>query len=182
MKLDKIEDQITVIEGVTAKLDGRVLTLSGSKGEVSRSFPYRNLSIKLEGNIIMLLADKATTKREKKMIKTYAAHIRNMIKGASEGHLYKLKICSGHFPMNVSMSGKTFSVKNFLGEKVPRLLKLKEGAEVKIDGEIITVNSSNIELSGQVAADIEQLTRITNKDIRIFQDGIYIIEKSGKAL
>ena len=28
-----------------------------------------------------------------------------MIRGVSEGHVYKMKICSGHFPMNVSLSG-----------------------------------------------------------------------------
>jgi large subunit ribosomal protein L6 len=84
--------------------------------------------------------------------------------------------------MNVSVSGDTFAIKNFLGEKVPRTLKIKEGVTVKVEGTDVTVESTDIEKAGQVAADIEQLTRITNRDIRIFQDGIYIVEKSRKPL
>ena len=53
---------------------------------------------------------------------------------------------------------------------------------VKVEGSEIIIESTNKELAGQAAADIEQLTRITNKDRRIFQDGIYITEKDGKKI
>ncbi len=59
---------------------------------------------------------------------------------------------------------------------------IKDGADVKLDESFVTVEGIDIEIVGQTAADIEQLTRITNRDIRIFQDGIYIIEKPGKVL
>mgnify|MGYP001570040019 FL=1 len=84
--------------------------------------------------------------------------------------------------MNVSTDGNKLSVKNFLGEKVPRVLELKEGATVKVESPLIYVISSNKEIAGQVSADIEQLTRRPGFDTRIFQDGIYIINKDGKEL
>ena len=80
--------------------------------------------------------------------------------------------------MNVAVNNGVLTIKNFLGESVPRTLKIKDGSDVKVDGQIITVNSTDIEKAGQTAASIEQLTRITNRDRRIFQDGIFIIEKS----
>ena len=62
------------------------------------------------------------------------------------------------------------------------MVTLKEGADVTIDGTAIIITSTDIEKAGQAAANIEQLTRITDKDIRIFQDGIYIVRKGSKTL
>lgn len=84
--------------------------------------------------------------------------------------------------MNASLSGNIFTVKNFLGEKKPRTVQVKDGVKVQIEGAEIKVEGIDLDKVGQTAADIEQLTRVTNKDIRIFQDGIYMIEKSGKKL
>ena len=83
--------------------------------------------------------------------------------------------------MNVSVSESEFKIKNFLGEKVPRIVKLRYGVSVKIDGNIISVEGADKEKVGQVAADIEQKTRRPGFDKRIFQDGIYITDKAGKA-
>ena len=105
-----------------------------------------------------------------------------MIKGVSEGHIYKLKICSGHFPMNTAVNGNKFVVNNFLGEKTPRELDIKEGASVKIEGDIVIVEGIDKELVSQTAASIEILTKVKGKDKRIFQDGIYITEKDGKEI
>jgi len=84
--------------------------------------------------------------------------------------------------MNCTVTGGQFVIKNFLGEKVPRIVKLRSGVTVKIDGDKVFIESPDKELAGQTAADIEQATRITGRDLRIFQDGIYIIEKAGKPI
>ncbi len=176
MKAD-IQTDIEIPTGVEVSKQGATILVKGPKGEVSKQFVSKKITIAPEGNKISLSV-KDATKREKKLFNTFKAHLTHMIVGVLEGHDYKLKICSGHFPMNVSLKGDVLQVKNFLGEAYPRTLKIKQGATVKIDGEFISVSSPNKELAGQVSADIEQLTRITNRDLRIFQDGIYIVEKS----
>ncbi len=181
MKEKEIKEEIKLPEGVEIKIDAGVITLKGKKGECQKKITDPKIIIKAEGNKVIVSAKNAT-KREKTRLGSCVSHISNMAKGANEGHIYKLKICSGHFPMNVAISGKDFIVKNFLGEKNPRALKLKEGADVKLEGEVITIESCSKELAGQTAADIEKLTRITNKDRRIFQDGIYITEKDSKPI
>jgi large subunit ribosomal protein L6 len=128
------------------------------------------------------LESKKSSKMEKKVIHSFAAHIKNMFKGVQEPHVYKLKICSGHFPMNVSVSGQEITIKNFFGESVPRKTTLPEKAEVKVNGDEIVITSADKEAAGQAAAKIESLCRITKRDIRIFQDGCYITEKAGKIL
>ena len=181
MKIPKLTENIEILEGVQVDATGMTIKVKGTKGEIERTFMFPKIKSKVDGNKLVLTVLNAT-KREKMQMGTFKAHVINMIKGVVEGHKYKLKICSGHFPMNVSINGDIFTIKNVLGEKIPRTVKIKEGATVKIEGTEVTVESVDIENAGQVAADIEQLTRITNRDIRIFQDGIYIVFKSGKEL
>ena len=181
MKVKLMKTEIEIPEGITCNIENSIVKIKGEKGEVVKSFLHPRVSLKSEGNKITLESNNGT-KKEKTMHNTFRAHLRNMFKGAAEGHTYKLKICSGHFPMNVALNNNQLIIKNFLGEKVPRVLDIKEGAEVKIDGDQIVVTSISKETAGQVAADIETLTRVKGRDLRIFQDGIYITEKDGKQL
>jgi large subunit ribosomal protein L6 len=177
MKED-LKEEVKVPEKVQVSIDNGLFKVKGVKGECSRVLKSPKIKIKQEGNTVIFSSPKAT-RRELKMIFTFMAHLKNMIQGVQAKHYYKLKICSGHFPMNVSLKGKEFSVKNFLGEKVPRVTHIKDNVDVKIEGDHITVESVDVERAGQTAADIESSTRIVNKDLRIFQDGIYITEKDG---
>ncbi|MBI4141245.1 50S ribosomal protein L6, partial [Candidatus Woesearchaeota archaeon] len=97
-------------------------------------------------------------------------------------YTYLLKICSGHFPINVSVNGNQFIVKNFLGEKYPRTMTIKQGAKVTIQGDKITVESPDKEKAGQTSSEIELLTRISKRDPRVFQDGIYLVQKAGEQI
>ena len=128
------------------------------------------------------IVSKKATKTEKKMMNTIAAHIRNMIKGVQEKFEYKLKICFSHFPFTVKQEGNKIIVNNFLGEKINRTVEMPEGAEIDIAKDIITIKSINREIAGQAAANFEKITKVRNKDIRIFQDGIYILNKAGREL
>lgn len=169
------------LEGCTFTRDERVIIVKGTKGELKRMLSDKNIIIKQEGETLRLSFEK-TGKKQKAQLFTTSAHIKNMIKGTTEGYNYKLKICSGHFPMNVSLKGDTLEIKNFIGEKVPRTLKIKPGATVKINGELIDVDGIDKEIVGQTAGSIEKLTKRPGFDKRIFQDGIYIIEKAGKKI
>lgn len=181
MKADRIEETIKTPEGVAVKKADSFLIVTGPKGEVKKRFKNPKVSVDISDGKVTFIALKPS-KREKTLLFTFRAHIKNMFEGVVEPHVYKMKICSGHFPMNVAINGKDFVIKNFLGEKVPRVLHIKEGADVKIEGSEVIITSPDIEIAGQIAADIEQLTKVKNRDIRIFQDGIYIVEKSGKVL
>lgn len=175
----KIAQEFEFGGGASAKLEGSRLIVSGALGSVSKTMKYPNISVKQEGQKIIMEAARGT-KREKKVIFTFAAHMKNMQEGVTKGFTYRLKICSGHFPINVSLKDNTLSIKNFFGEHFPRNLEIKQGAQVKLEGDQITVTGIDKELVSQVAADIEQLTKRQNFDTRIYQDGIYITDKNGK--
>ncbi|MBW2979983.1 50S ribosomal protein L6 [Candidatus Woesearchaeota archaeon] len=176
-----IDVELDVPQGIEVKIDGSTVSIKGPKGEVKKVFVTPYIKLECKENKILIKAGRST-KREEKLIGTLKANIKNMFKGASELHKYQLKVCSGHFPMKVAAQGNTFTINNFLGEKFPRTLKLREGVGVKVEGDMINVESADKNLAGQTAADIEQLTRRTNYDTRIFQDGIYTINKDGKEI
>jgi large subunit ribosomal protein L6 len=178
----QIKGTVTAPEGVSVALDKGVFTVRGPKGEVSKRLHNPSIKAVVKGNEVTFSAGKKATLREKKLINTYKAHLRNMSKGVQEGHTYKLKVCSGHFPMTVSVKGDRFEVKNFIGEAVPRVLTLPEGVQVKVDGSEVVVEGVDKERVAQCAASIEALTRRPGFDARVFQDGIYITHKDGKDL
>jgi len=181
--------EIEIPEGITANIEGNKMIVKkveegSDKSEDAHELERilnRRIDIKIEGNKIILDA-KQTTKNDRKIFGTMKAHINNMIKGLTEKFRYKLAIANVHFPMNVSYDKdrNILVVKNFLGEKKDREIKLIEGVDVKVGKEDIELESINIEKAGQCAANIEKGARVKNKDRRIFQDGIFIIEKPGR--
>jgi large subunit ribosomal protein L6 len=176
MKADKMVYKLEIPDKVQLDINNGLFTVKGPKGEVKKKFVFPKVQIAKEGNEVIFNVSKPT-KREKATIFSTEAHLKNMFKGVTESSIYKLKICSGHFPMKVTLKGNVLEVKNFMGETVPRTLTLKPGVVVEVKEPEITVTSPDKELSGQTAAAIEQICRRANFDRRIFQDGIYITMK-----
>ncbi len=181
MKIKKFTEKIKAPEGVQIAVENGTVIVKGPNGELRRRLVDPKIGIAMEGQDLLFSVD-IFTKREKKLLGTYRAHIHNMFRGVTESHEYVLKICSGHFPMNAGFSNNEFSVKNFMGEKIPRIQKISENVEIKIDGDIIHVKGIDKELVAQTAASLERLTRRNGFDKRVFQDGIYIVNKDGKEI
>lgn len=179
MVLRDIEEKLRIPEDVEIILDHHTIKVKGPKGENQRKLLHPKVKISNHNGFI-ILESKKPTKREKKVVNTFKAHIKNMIKGVRHKFIYKIKICSGHFPINVSTEGHFLIIKNFFGEKKDRKTKIIEGVDVKINGDIISIEGVDKEKVGQTAANIEQCTRRCGFDRRIYQDGCWIIEKDGK--
>lgn len=178
-KLKKMQEELEIPSGINTIIRGNEITLSKGDKKLKRILNNR-INIKVEGNKIVLSTNKAT-KREKKILYTLKAHIKNSFDGLINGFKYKLQAVSVHFPMTVEVdkTNNQLLVKNFLGEKKPRVITIIPGVEVKVNKEHIEVESADIEKAGQVAANIEKGTKVRFRDRRIFQDGIFITEKPG---
>lgn len=171
--------EVPLASGVTAEYNDFTLTVKGAKGETKKylKYPYVNIEVK-DGNVV--IGTKRYTKRQKKIIHTYRAHVKNLIEGVTNGFEYKLAVVFAKFPMTVTYQGNVLTVKNLLGEKVPRTVKITQNVEVKVNGAEITVTGIDKEECGQAAALIEQSCRITHLDRRVIQDGIFITSKPHK--
>jgi len=176
--LQVVSRSVKIPDGITVNVDGLRVEVIGEKGRLERDFsgsPFP-VEIKKEDNEIVV-STYDTRRRSIAMIGTICAHINNMMKGVSKGFTYKLKIVYAHFPISVKVEGDKILIENFLGERAPRVAKIVGNTKVFVKGDDVIVQGINIEEVGQTAANIEQATRIKNKDPRKFLDGIYIYEK-----
>merc|ERR1712083_653635 len=136
------------------------------------------------------MPDKKTIKVEKwfgkkkqiAAVRTVCSHIKNMFKGVTKGYLYKMRAVYAHFPINCAITegGTLIEVRNFLGEKFIRNVRMHDGVTVensKGQKDELTLTGNSIEAVSQSVALIQQSTTVKNKDIRKFLDGLYI---SGK--
>ena len=172
---------IEIPKGVEVEINGIEVSVKGKEGENKRAFKRGKIILEKKDNKI-LIGYKKSTRNEKKMINTIKAHINNMIKGVQKKFEYNLKACFSHFPMNVKVEGTKLIIKNFLGEKIDRKADLPEGVDVKIEKDLITISSIDKEKAGEAAATFEKVTKIRDRDRRIFQDGIFITSKAGREI
>ena len=177
----ELTEKIEIPEGIEVEITEREIKLKKAGKELSRK--YVGFEIKKEGKFVVLHCARAT-KREKKEMKTLKSHLKNGVDGLTERFEYRLQVCAVHFPMSVALdkAKNELIVKNFLGGVKPRAAKIVPGVEVKVEKDIITVLSEAKEKAGQTAANIEKATRVRNRDRRVFQDGIFIIEKPGEKI
>ena len=168
--------EIHIPDDVTAETDRFDLIVSGPEGEVQRRLWYPNVTISVDGDIVVIETDREDAKATA-TIGTFESHIRNMFVGVTDGWEYEMEVHYAHFPMQVNVEGDDVVIENFLGERAPRRTSIHGETVVQVDGETVILSGPDKEAVGQTAADIEQLTTVPGKDTRVFQDGVYITHK-----
>jgi large subunit ribosomal protein L6 len=163
-------------EGVTASLEGRVLTMKGKLGEAKKDFEKVNVNLAIDGKRV-LISPYSPKKKDNVIINTVLSLVGNMVTGVTRGYTYRLKVVYAHFPISVKTKGDTILVENFVGERSPRVAKIVGNCRVSVEGDDVIVKGVSVEEVGQTAANVEQATKIKRKDQRIFLDGIYIYQK-----
>ena len=177
MRLPEISKTIQVPDEVNLTMEGKKISVKGTKGTLTRDFSFAPIAIEGDGKNVRVWA-RWPRKKEAALVGTIYSHIQNMITGVTKGYQYKLKIVFSHFPISVKLQDKTVLIENFTGERRPRRIKVIGNVKVKIEPEDIIVEGTNLEEVSQTAANIEQSTRVRNKDPRVFLDGIYVYERN----
>lgn len=170
--------EYTIPEGASVEASGSTVTAKGKSGTLTRTFKTSGIKIEVNGNKIT--ASSPNTRRETRaMCGTIIAHARNMCKSVLNENVYKLKAFHAHFPMLIKMAGTTLVIENYLGSKGVRKVEVPAGVKIEAKGTDITVKGIDLEKVAQTAAKISEATRLSYKDRRVFQDGIYVVEKNG---
>jgi len=79
--------------------------------------------------------------------------------------------------MTINVQRDKVVINNFVGERAPRVAKIRGKVEIKQEGDDIIVTGADINHVAQTAANIQESTKIKNKDLRKFLDGIYVYKK-----
>lgn len=171
-----VEERIEIPEGVTVEVDGPEIRVSGPNGDLVRRLFHPRIDIRKDDGAVLVSCE-LPKRKEKALLGTYVSHIRNMLHGALSDFECKMKIVYSHFPMKVNVRGGNFVIENFMGERSPRKADIMNSVQVDVKGSDLTIHGPEIESVSQTAANIERATAIKGYDPRVFQDGIYIVQK-----
>ncbi|MFX0013670.1 MAG: 50S ribosomal protein L6 [Promethearchaeota archaeon] len=181
MKHYAIERIVEVPEEVTAILTpirgGKTVQIKGPKGELFRTFERLKVHLTFHDNKFKIQSYFGN-KAEAAMVGTIAGHLSNMIKGVTEGFIYKVRVITSHFPATVEARKNIIQVKNLYGRRDPISVPYDNSVTIEINGDIVTMSGIDIEKVSQTAARLAEATRLRgrrSKDPTVFQDGLYVV-------
>lgn len=166
---------VTVPSGVSVELTDGVLKVAGPKATLTREVKEKHVAITIDGDTITV-APKETNEGPV-MWGTYAAHLRNMISGVTEGFSKVLQIEGVGYRAEVKGQELVLNV----GYSHPVHLAIPEGMTAEVQKNLITLTGPDKDAVGQFAADVRKVRKpepYKGKGIR-YQDEV-IIRKQGK--
>jgi len=175
------KNPITIPSGVEVKVNGTVVTVKGSKGELTQEIDTCVNVVVEDGVITFTRESESPTHRAKHGL--YRALINNMIVGVSEGFKKEMEVVGVGYRANAA--GQRLEL--MVGFSHPIVIELP--SEVKVSTEtvkgqppLITLESFDKQLIGQVAAKIRSFRKpepYKGKGIKF--KGEQIRRKAGKS-
>lgn len=165
---------VIIPAGVTVTCDKGLLTVVGPKGTLTREVKPDVTIVIGEGKVDLT---PGTTPDAPALWGTYAAHMRNMIKGVTEGFTKILDIEGVGYRAEVKGTNLILNV----GFSHPVPLEIPAGITALVEKTSITLTGSDKDQLGQFAADVRKVRKpepYKGKGIRY--RGEYIIRKQGK--
>ncbi|RMD40893.1 hypothetical protein DV735_g4244, partial [Chaetothyriales sp. CBS 134920] len=163
------QEQLVIPEGVTVHIRSRIVTVEGPRGKLTKDLSHIAVTFTLpkntKGQDVIQIEIHHGSRKNVATLRTVKSIIENLITGVTKGYKYKMRYVYAHFPINVNV------------EKVDDRY---EGVEVETSKGVkdqIELWGNSVENVSQSAADIQQICRVRNKDIRKFLDGLYVSEK-----
>lgn len=168
---------VAIPSGVEVKVDGHVVTVKGSKGELTREFNPM-MTIKVEGEEVIV--ERPDDSRQAKSLHGLTRTlIHNMVEGVHDGYSKKLELVGVGY--RAALKGSDLEIQ--LGYSHPVIVTAPENITFEVPSQTeIIVKGISKEQVGQVAADIRAWRKpepYKGKGVRY--EGEYVRRKLGKA-
>merc|ERR1712000_625193 len=160
MKYIHSEETLTVPEGVKVTIKSRLVTVEGPRGKLTKNLNHLAVNFSHPKKDVINIELHHGARKNVATLRTVRTLINNLIIGVTKGFKYKMRY--------------------FIGEKIVRRVVMQPGVEVepsKNQKDELQLFGNSLENVSQSAADIQQICRVRNKDIRKFLDGLYVSEK-----
>ncbi|KAI7270921.1 ribosomal protein L6 [Hortaea werneckii] len=180
------QQELPVPEGVKVNIKSRQVTVEGPRGKLHKDLSHLAVCFSTPTKNKILIEMHHGSRKAIAALRTVRTIINNMIIGVTKGFKYKMRYVYAHFPINVNLDKNKetglyeVEIRNFLGEKLVRRVTMRPGVEVAASAnqkDQIELSGNDLENVSQCAADIQQICRVRNKDIRKFLDGLYVSER-----
>ncbi|OJD12062.1 hypothetical protein AJ78_07291 [Emergomyces pasteurianus Ep9510] len=179
-----IRSRIVTVEGPRGT--SNILCFQNQTGKLVKDLSHLAVSFNLPKKNLLAIEIHHGARKAVASLRTVRTIINNLIIGVTRGFKYKMRYVYAHFPINVNIENNKetglaeVEIRNFLGEKIVRRVTCQPGVEIIVSANVkdeIQLSGNSLEGVSQSAADIQQICRVRNKDIRKFLDGIYVSEK-----
>lgn len=176
------KNPISLPSGVTVTVDkGNLVTVKGPKGSLTQQVDS-DITIAIEDGVVTLVRP-TEQKRHRAMHGLYRALLANMVKGVHEGYKMSLELVGVGYKAAVSGANNLEMSLGYSHNIIMNLPKEVTAAAVTEKGKnpIVTLESNDKQLIGQVAAKLRELRPIEpykGKGVRFV--GEVIRRKAGK--
>jgi len=186
MKYIHSNETLDVPEGVKVSIKSRLVTVEGPRGKLSKNLSHLAVNFSHPKKDVINIELHHGARKNVATLRTVRTLINNLIIGVTKGFKYKMRYVYAHFPINVNLDKNNetglweVEIRNFIGEKIVRRVVMQPGVEVEVSKNVkdeLQLSGNSLENVSQSAADIQQICRVRNKDIRKFLDGLYVSEK-----
>jgi large subunit ribosomal protein L9e len=180
------QETLEVPKDVKVTIKSRFVTVEGPRGKLTKNLSHLAVNFSHPKKDVIHIELHHGARKNVATLRTVRTLINNLIIGVTKGFKYKMRYVYAHFPINVNVdkNGETglyeVEIRNFIGEKIVRRVIMQPGVEVitsTAQKDELQLSGTSLENVSQSAADIQQICRVRNKDIRKFLDGLYVSEK-----
>lgn len=126
-----------------------VLVIKGPKGELTRRL-HLHVTVAVEQGGVMVTVQNPEAVDDRALWGTFGSHVKNMIRGVTEGYMKKLEISGIGYKADVK--GKNLALQ--VGYTHPVDFPIPDGITIAVEKSVITVSGIDKERVGAAAAEI----------------------------